>query len=277
MDQLIPLPEGLSLESAATLTINPPTAYRMLQDFVPPTPGECSSATKGMKRDLLPSHLFTDPCALFLSHTQGRWVIQNGGNSGVGQAAIQIAKALGLRTVNVIRDRPDFSELAEYLKGLGADVVLREEEAQDRSVRKEWLSKMGKDAPLLGLNCVGGASMAGLTKWLSPGGVLVTYGGMARRPAALSTSSLIFQDLTYRGFWMSRWYERCGEEERMQMLRTLGQWSLQGQLSPGRLQHVSMGRAGDGQEGGVRTRLFKALQTMQQGYAKGKPLLVFEA
>jgi len=32
-------------------------------------------------------------------------VIQNGANSAVGQAVIQIAAAQGLRTINLIRDR----------------------------------------------------------------------------------------------------------------------------------------------------------------------------
>jgi len=58
---------------AATLQINPSTAYRMLKDFVNLSPGD--------------------------------WVIQNGANSGVGQAAIQIAKSMGVKTVNIVRDR----------------------------------------------------------------------------------------------------------------------------------------------------------------------------
>ena len=41
---------------------------------------------------------------LFLCY-QGDTVIQNGANSGVGQALIQIAAAWGLSTVNVIRNR----------------------------------------------------------------------------------------------------------------------------------------------------------------------------
>ena len=36
---------------------------------------------------------------------EGDTVIQNGANSGVGQAVIQIAAALGYNTINVVRDR----------------------------------------------------------------------------------------------------------------------------------------------------------------------------
>lgn len=35
----------------------------------------------------------------------GDSVIQNAANSGVGQAVIQIAKTMGIRTINVVRDR----------------------------------------------------------------------------------------------------------------------------------------------------------------------------
>lgn len=35
----------------------------------------------------------------------GDSVIQNAANSGVGQAVIQIAKASGIKTINVVRDR----------------------------------------------------------------------------------------------------------------------------------------------------------------------------
>jgi len=36
---------------------------------------------------------------------KGDVIIQNGANSAVGQSVIQIAKAWGIKTINVIRDR----------------------------------------------------------------------------------------------------------------------------------------------------------------------------
>jgi hypothetical protein len=75
------------LATVATLSVNPCTAYRMLVDF-----GELTS---------------------------GDVVVQNGANSAVGQAVIQIAKALGLKTLNIVRDRPDFDELQDFLTSLG--------------------------------------------------------------------------------------------------------------------------------------------------------------
>lgn len=37
--------------------------------------------------------------------TKQQWVIQNGGNSAVGIAVIQIAKSWGVKTINLVRDR----------------------------------------------------------------------------------------------------------------------------------------------------------------------------
>ena len=74
-DALLPLPEDVKVSpvAAATISVNPFTADRMLLDFVKLGPGD--------------------------------WVIQNGANSGVGQNVIQIARIRGFKTVNVIRDR----------------------------------------------------------------------------------------------------------------------------------------------------------------------------
>lgn len=76
--------------------VNPSTAYRMLKDFVTLTPGDV--------------------------------VIQNGANSAVGRAVIQIAKIMDVTTVNVVRSRENIAELKQELQGLGADYVWTEEE-----------------------------------------------------------------------------------------------------------------------------------------------------
>lgn len=55
-------------------------AYRMLLDFVTLTPGDV--------------------------------VIQNGANSGVGEAVIQLSKLWGFKTFNIVRDR--YYEIYNY-------------------------------------------------------------------------------------------------------------------------------------------------------------------
>lgn len=166
---LLKVPKDLGIIEAATLTVNPCTAYRMLTDF---------------------TELKTDDV-----------VIQNGANSACGQNVIQIAKAWGVKTVNVIRDRPNLKELVDFLKSLGATEVLTEEELRTTDLFKS--KRLPK--PRLGLNCVGGKSALEVMRHLANGSPIVTYGGMSREPVTVPTSALIFKDIQVRGFWMTEW------------------------------------------------------------------------
>ncbi|XP_032752802.1 enoyl-[acyl-carrier-protein] reductase, mitochondrial isoform X2 [Rattus rattus] len=195
-EALIGVPKDIPLQSAATLGVNPCTAYRMLVDFEQLQPGDS--------------------------------VIQNASNSGVGQAVIQIASALGLKTINVIRDRPDIKKLTDRLKDLGADYVLTEEE-----LRMPETKNIFKDLPLprLALNCVGGKSSTELLRHLAPGGTMVTYGGMAKQPVTASVSMLIFKDLKLRGFWLSQWKKNHSPDEFKGLILILCNLIRQGQLT----------------------------------------------
>jgi trans-2-enoyl-CoA reductase len=115
---------------AATVSVNPCTALRMLQDIV----------------DLKP----------------GASVVQNGATSMVGQCVIQLARLNDLQTINLIRDRPDLDSVKERLKALGADYVLTEEELG--SLDKKTLA--GRAQAKLGLNCVGGSAATAVMKLL---------------------------------------------------------------------------------------------------------------
>ncbi|XP_047648893.1 enoyl-[acyl-carrier-protein] reductase, mitochondrial isoform X2 [Phacochoerus africanus] len=194
-DVLIRVPRDIPLQSAATLGVNPCTAYRMLMDFEQLRPGDS--------------------------------VIQNASNSGVGQAVIQIAAALGLRTINVVRDRPDIQKLMDRLKNLGADHVVTEEE-----LRKPEMKNFFKNVPQprLALNCVGGKSSTELLRHLAPGGTMVTYGGMAKQPVVASVSLLIFKDLKLRGFWMSQWKKDHNPDQFKELIFTLCDLIRRGQL-----------------------------------------------
>lgn len=92
---VVPLPEGLDMEQAAMLSVNPVTAAGLLHGLPP-----------------------------------GSWLIQNAANSAVGKLVIRLARQRGIRTVNVVRREG----LAEELLRLGADVVLVGEEELTRRV-----------------------------------------------------------------------------------------------------------------------------------------------
>lgn len=70
----------ISPEDAATIAVNPATAYRMLNDFKP-----LRTMAKNSRSTIS--------------------VIQNGANSAVGVAVIQLCRAWGIKTINVVRNR----------------------------------------------------------------------------------------------------------------------------------------------------------------------------
>ncbi|XP_066060761.1 enoyl-[acyl-carrier-protein] reductase, mitochondrial isoform X3 [Chamaea fasciata] len=146
-EMLLKVPRDIPVLCAATLSVNPCTAFRLLADFESLAPGDS--------------------------------VIQNAANSGVGQAVIQIARASGIKTINVVRDRPDLPKLVERLMALGADHVVTEE-----MLRKPEMKDIFKSTPRprLALNCVGGKSTTEMLRHLQPKGTMVTYGGMAKQP-----------------------------------------------------------------------------------------------
>ncbi len=87
-EEAIVLPPEIDPQQAAMLSIYPPAAALLLEEFV---------ALKA-----------------------GDWIVQNAANSGVGRAVIVFAKQKGVRTINIVRR----SELVHELKVIGADIVL---------------------------------------------------------------------------------------------------------------------------------------------------------
>jgi mitochondrial enoyl-[acyl-carrier protein] reductase / trans-2-enoyl-CoA reductase len=176
--------EGLKPVQAGSVSVNPSSAYRMLRDYADPALRE------------------------------GDWFVQNGANSGVGRAAIQLGKLWGYRSINVVRARStpeDTDKLKSELVGLGATHVVTEDEFLSREFR-DMVQQWTHGSPIrLGLNCVGGKNAQTIAKTLGMHGVMVTYGGMAKQPVALPTGLLIFKDISFRGFWLSRWADNNPE------------------------------------------------------------------
>src|SRR5947207_15767220 len=122
-DDVIPISPGLELRQAAMLRINPPTALLLLTDIV----------------DL----------------KSGDWVIQNVANSAVGRLVIRLARARGVKTLNVVRRETLFGEL----KTLGADACVVDGADLGAAVKAHT-----RGAPIrLGLDAVSGQATARLS------------------------------------------------------------------------------------------------------------------
>ncbi|EOD48072.1 putative mitochondrial enoyl protein [Neofusicoccum parvum UCRNP2] len=230
---------GLTPIQVGTVSINPCTAYRMLRDFA----------------DL----------------KEGDWFVQNGANSGVGRAAIQLGRLWGYKSINVIRARPEGTEeLKRELKELGADVVVTDEELQAKGFSdqvKEWTNG-GRDRVPLGLNCVGGKPATALAKLLTSEGHLVTYGGMSKQPVQLPTALLIFKNIHFDGFWVSKWSKENPDEKKRTVDHVL---SL---IREGKFKDVPVDEVKWDWDTKQDT-LVKAVQGTLGGFRSGKGVFVF--
>ncbi|KAJ9584395.1 hypothetical protein L9F63_021264 [Diploptera punctata] len=180
--EMMKVSQNIGIIEAATLSVNPCTAYRMLQDFVQLSSGDT--------------------------------IMQNGANSAAGQYVIQLCRVWGINSVNVVRNRDNIEELKCYLADLGATHVLIEEELRTT----ELFKAQGVQKPKLLLNCVGGKNAQDCLRHLFKGGVMVTYGGMSRQPVTIPTSAFIFKDINAHGFWITQWnkdHDRSPEQEEM--------------------------------------------------------------
>lgn len=189
-EQLVPVPPDIDALQAAMLKVNPITAWRMLHDFVTLRPNE--------------------------------WIIQNAANSGAGRAVIAIAKELGCKTVNVVRR----AELVEELRGEGGDVVL-----VDSASLRDDVKAQTNNAPIrLGLNAVGGDAALRLANTLAPDATMVTYGAMSLQPLKIPNGLLIFKNLWFTGFWVTKWYDNATPEQRAETFGALFEMAKRGLL-----------------------------------------------
>jgi len=189
------LPAAIDPVLASVLSVNPCTAVRLLEDFAQLKAGDV--------------------------------VVQNGANSMVGQSVIQLAKKRGIRTVNIIRDRPQDGVVIEMLKNQGGDVVVTESFARTPEFQ-QVISDL--PAPALGLNATGGRSATDVARLLGEGASFVTYGGMSHRPVQLPTSLLIFRGIKCQGFWLDKWIRENGDAHK-KLVGELANMVVGGELS----------------------------------------------
>lgn len=172
-ENLIRIPAGIDPLQAAMLKVNPATAWLLLHHFE--------------------------------TLHKGDWIALNAANSGVGQCVIQLAAAMGIRTLSFLRIPSRHLELS----ALGADAVF--EDSPDGY--EQALRALGKNRAKLAFNAVGGDSALRLMKLLGNGGTHITYGAMARKPLTIPNGPLIFDDLRFRGLWLTEWMKKAPRDE----------------------------------------------------------------
>jgi NADPH:quinone reductase-like Zn-dependent oxidoreductase len=190
-DDVIPVPAEIDLQQAAMLRINPPTALLLLADIVALQPGD--------------------------------WIIQNVANSAVGRLVIRLARARGIKTVNVVRRAALFDELSV----LGADVC-----AVDGPDLAETVKARTGGAPIrLGLDAVSGRATARLSSCLTEGGVVCNYGSMSGDDPVISRGALTGGGQSLVGFILGRGLARRSLAEVRSLYADLAQQVVKGILS----------------------------------------------
>ncbi|MFD3562963.1 zinc-dependent alcohol dehydrogenase family protein [Streptomyces sp. NPDC058686] len=173
--RLVPVPDRLSDSSACQLAVNPLTALLLV--------------------------------ARELDVQSGEWLLQTAAGSTVGRLVIQLARHLGIRTINVVRRR----DAVEELKAFGGDEVICTE---DEDLLQRVTEIAGPAGVRKAIDCVAGPVGAQVSQALAPGGEVVVYGALSTHrqtdPAALTipllARSVIYETKVVRGFWLNRWF-----------------------------------------------------------------------
>ena len=160
-ENVLPKPQNLTFEEAAAFPLAFLTAWAMLVRRAQVQPGE--------------------------------WVVVHAAGSGVGSAAVQIAKLLGC---NVIATASTEDKRRKAL-ALGADEALPYEDFA-REVRR-ITSKRGADVVF---EHVGPATWEGSVRCLGRGGRIVTCGGTSGHEITFDVRALFFKSLSFLGSTM---------------------------------------------------------------------------
>jgi NADPH:quinone reductase-like Zn-dependent oxidoreductase len=167
-ESVIPLPEGLSFEEAATLPVAGLTAYHALV-----TVGKLKA---------------------------GETVLIWGGSGGVGTFAVQIAKQLGARVIATVGS----DEKCAKVEALGADLVLNHHHDDVEPAVREFTEGLGVAAVL---DYVGPQTFAKSFQLLQKGGRLLLCGKLTGMDVQLSVHQTYLRHLSILGLYLGEKHE----------------------------------------------------------------------
>jgi NADPH:quinone reductase-like Zn-dependent oxidoreductase len=192
-ENLVPIPAGLSDESACQVIVNPLTAWLM--------------------------------CLVDLKLGPGDWLVQTASGSAVGRCILQIALLKGFKVLSLVRR----DDLARELEDLGAGPALNTTDPQWLDKAAALLPKHGAKAAV---DAVGGALGGQVAMLLQRNGTLLVYGALSMEPLQIPGGQLIFKTLTLRGFWLTDWKLRTPRAERDRILGGLLAEMAAGRVGP---------------------------------------------
>ena len=180
--QVVPVPDELPDDQAATFFVNPATAV------------------------VLTTQVLAVP--------KGEWLLQTAAGSALGKMVIALGKKHGFRTVNVVRRR----EQVDELKALGADAVLVE---ADGPIAEQVRTATGQPGAKYAIDPVGGETGTQVVEALDTGGTAVFYGLLSGEPIRVDPRLLITGSKVVRGFWLSDWANAATIVDKLKLIRTV--------------------------------------------------------
>ncbi|HEY8186730.1 MAG TPA: NADPH:quinone oxidoreductase family protein [Pyrinomonadaceae bacterium] len=159
-------------------------------------------------------------CLTTLAHaTAGETVLIHAGAGGVGTAAIQISKLLGLRVIVTASTSDKRAKVIE----LGADAAVGYDEFDVAA--RDFTGGRGPD---ICLESIGGDVFRRSLAIMPALGRLVVYGAASREPQPIDTLKLFFRSQSVLGFHLNAIFER--RDLLVSSLRTLLAWIIEGKL-----------------------------------------------
>jgi len=178
-EQVIPLGRGTDLEQAASMIVNPFSAWALM----------------GRAAEL-----------------KAKAVVQTAAASALGRMVVRLAAARGVETINVVRR----AEQAETLRLAGAAHVLDSTAADFDARLRELCSRLGAT---VAFEAVAGETTGRILAAMPRGGLAVVYGALSQGACAVDPRSLIFEGKRVEGFWLADWLRRQNALRKFLMAR----------------------------------------------------------
>ena len=188
--QVVPVPDDLSDEQAASFFVNPASALVMTRDV--------------------------------LCVPKGEWLLQSAAGGELGKMVIRLGRKYGFGTINVVRRR----EQVEELKKLGADEVIVESDGP----LPEQVAKIATGGVRYALDPVGGKTGSEVIASLTPGGRCLLYGSLMDEPVSVHPRLAIGNTLRVEGFWLAAWSRRQGVLTMLKLFRRVRAMMREGVL-----------------------------------------------
>ncbi len=188
--QVIPVPDDISDEQAATFFVNPATVVVMIHDV--------------------------------LKITRGAWLLQSAAGGELGKMVIRLGFKSAFRTINVVRRR----EQVDELKKLGADHVIVESDGPI----PEQVRKLVPEGVRYAIDPVGGEVGAQVIASLAQGGRCLLYGSLTDDPVWVHPRLAIGNDLRIEGFWLGAWARKQSALTMLKLFRRVRSLMREGVL-----------------------------------------------